>query len=485
MHPDQLQKMLAKIRSIRPCSAPDCKVLELTGAKVGAMAHNPSGSEVNNYLQFEDFQMLQGTTDGMPESATFFQHLLSQPSESPSIVNSQDPEYSGSPLQFLNNNQAIPPQTSRSADQSNFYQAASPQNEAQYHYSQISNMYHASPTHPGMPSPNNMTPTSPKKSPTIGQGGERRFNFPNQPQQITYAQMPHATSTSPSLQALPETARFSGNYGFELSFGPPTPGATKSIDYTYSHHLRKLYVQRGAHCPFKFKSEKTPPEGSYIKVLPVYKGTHVLSESVKRCSNHAISEEESGNSDATSRYHFVRSDNPMASYEALDSGRLCVTFPFTGPQVGAEFQTELLSFQCFNSCGNSAHAKRRIDVIFTLEHQNRVLGRQVIEVRVCACPGRDRQNEEQNQSGGQRKRRSSQSVQVSSKRKRGGSSVETYTLTTPNLQVFEILLKVQALLEPNAESQSLEGQSHSPASNASSPQQARNQTVPESESEGD
>ncbi len=32
------------------------------------------------------------------------------------------------------------------------------------------------------------------------------------------------------------------------------------------------------------------------------------------------------------RYHFVRSDNGMAKYETLENGRLCVTFPFTGPQ---------------------------------------------------------------------------------------------------------------------------------------------------------
>ena len=94
------------------------------------------------------------------------------------------------------------------------------------------------------------------------------------------------------MDPLPDTTNFPGSHGFQLSFGPPTDGATKSIDYTYSHKLKKLYVQRGAHCPFKFKSQKRPPPGSYVKILPVFKGTHVLSEPVKRCSNHAESEEE-------------------------------------------------------------------------------------------------------------------------------------------------------------------------------------------------
>ena len=28
----------------------------------------------------------------------------------------------------------------------------------------------------------------------------------------------------------------------------------------------------------------------------------------------------------------MRSDNSMAKYESLENGRLCATFPFTGPQ---------------------------------------------------------------------------------------------------------------------------------------------------------
>jgi len=461
----------------------DTVILELNGQKVAAMAQNSDGSDMN-FMPFanDDYQLLPGHTDGLTEP-NFLQQLLAPGSENSSIIQNQDPEISVSALQYLNNNHSLPPQTSRSADQSNYYQSGSPQNEPQYHtFGNMGGLYHhASPSHAGMSPPSSMTPTSPKKSPTVS---DRRFTFAAQPHPMAYP-MAHQSAQAP-LQALPETSPFPGEYGFELSFGPPTPGATKSIDYTYSHVLKKLYVQRAAHCPFKFKSERHPPDGSYIKVLPVYKGTHVLSEPVKRCSNHAVSEEETGNLEMSQqRYHFVRSDNASAKYEALESGRLYVTFPFLGPQVGAEFQTELLSFQCFNSCGNSAHAKRRIDVIFTLEHQNVVLGRQVIEVRVCACPGRDRQNEEQNQSGGQRKRRTSYSIAQNAKRKRAGSSVEQYVVTTANQRLFEILLNIKTLLEPILEPRTLEGQSFSPSSDASSPRQAKNQTVPESESDED
>eukprot|EP00794_Sanderia_malayensis_P008042 gene8042-8905_t len=424
---------------------------------------------------------------GVPEPTSFLQHLLHS-SDNTNIISASESEFTANnPLQFMTNaQQSIPPNQRVSEHQPTYYSTGSPHNEQQqfHNFPAITGIYHTS-QNQGMSPPANLTPTSPRKSP-IGQSGSEgaRFTFPTvqTPQSISgYPQMTHVASSSPTLPALPETSKFPGAFGFELSFGPPTEGATKSIDYTYSHSLQKLYVQRGAHCPFKFKSKMKPPEGSVIKCLPVFKGTHVLTEPVKRCSNHAVGEEETGNFDAASRYHFIRSDNGMAEYESLENGRLCVTFPFTGPQVGAEFQTELLSFQCFNSCGNSAHAKRRIDIIFTLEHANQVLGRQVIEVRVCACPGRDRQNEEHNALGGQRKRRTSQTTSQSFKRKK--NSAELYTVSTPHLKVYEILIRVQGLLDSITDNQNLEGQSLSPASNVSSPR--RTQTVPESESEGE
>lgn len=96
----------------------------------------------------------------------------------------------------------------------------------------------------------------------------------------------------PHMEQLPDTTNFPGIYNFELSLGPHTDSATKSADYTFSPALQKLYVQKGAQCPFKWKTSHPPPQNSRIKILPVYKGSHVLSEPVRRCSNHAENEEE-------------------------------------------------------------------------------------------------------------------------------------------------------------------------------------------------
>jgi len=277
-----------------------------------------------------------------------------------------------------------------------------------------------------------------------------------------------------NMEQLPDTTIFPGPCNFQLYLGPHTDSATKSADYTFSTSLKKLYVQRGAHCPFKFKTSSPPPPNSYVKIIPVFKGTHVLSEPVRRCSNHA-----EGDDEAIPRYHFMRANNRQTNYETSETGRLFLTIPYTGPQVGAEFQVELLSFMCFNSCGHSSHSKRRIDVIFMLECNGQVLGRQVIEVRVCACPGRDRTNEEFStpKSGNKGYKRGGYygGASKGAGKRRKLSSVggdQEYTITTNNPVFHQILSQVLESLESNISQLVTDMSSplsHSPLSAVSSP----------------
>ena len=61
--------------------------------------------------------------------------------------------------------------------------------------------------------------------------------------------------------------------------------------------------------------------------------------------------------------------------------------------VGTEYITEMFAFMRFSSCA-SGPSRRPVEVIFTLERDGQTLGRRVVEIRVCACPGRDRKSDE-------------------------------------------------------------------------------------------
>ena len=56
--------------------------------------------------------------------------------------------------------------------------------------------------------------------------------------------------------------------------------------------------------------------------------------------------------------------------------------------------TEMFAFMCFSSCA-SGPSRRPVEVIFTLEKDGQTLGRRVVEIRVCVCPGRDRKSDEE------------------------------------------------------------------------------------------
>ncbi|XP_046845446.1 cellular tumor antigen p53-like [Xenia sp. Carnegie-2017] len=252
------------------------------------------------------------------------------------------------------------------------------------------------------------------------------------------------------LPTVPTSKQFVGDYNFEISFGPPTDSAPKSATWTYSPKTSKLYTNIGSYCPFQFKTNGNSMKPAYIRAVAMFKGSSNLHDIVKMCANHA----ENSHEDPQIRSNFfIRSNNANAVYlECPQTGRHSVLVPYSGPQAGTNFVTEMFSFKCFSSCA-SGHGRKPIEIIFTLEdgETGAILGRSCVEIRVCACPGRDRRSDELNMEKSSNKRASKQKGQGRKKMKK--TSQEEFILTTSSREVYDLLLTIKTALETKMKSE--------------------------------
>lgn len=124
---------------------------------------------------------------------------------------------------------------------------------------------------------------------------------------------------------------------------------------------------------------------------------------------------------------------------------------------------------CFSSCA-SGPSRRPVEVIFTLERDGQTLGRRVVEIRVCACPGRDRKSDEKvacgepsSSQGVRRSRKGSGNKGPASKRRRTSSRSqdEEFVITTKNRHVYDILMEMKDSLEGKFESLNIQSPDHS------------------------
>ena len=186
---------------------------------------------------------------------------------------------------------------------------------------------------------------------------------------------------------IPSTTEMIGSYNFHVELGNQSKRVANP-EWVYKNN--KLYIKPGTLCPIVFSASSTIPQPCNIRIMPVFKNPEDARDIVRCCPNHTMDNMEK--SSFSSVKHFARCENENVSYKECPlTGRFFLAIPFVPSQRDPHSKTvsthELLSFVCNNSCVGLN--RRPIQVIFEIIHGQSIMGRGLLEVRVCACPGRD------------------------------------------------------------------------------------------------
>ncbi|XP_063059433.1 cellular tumor antigen p53 isoform X1 [Engraulis encrasicolus] len=273
-------------------------------------------------------------------------------------------------------------------------------------------------------------------------------------------------SGAPPCSTVPTITDYPGVHAFQLRF--PQSSFAKSVTSTFSPPLNKLYCQRAKTCPVHMVVGELPPPGSVVRATAVYKKSEHVAEVVRRCPHHERTLENSDGSAPPSHLIVVEGNRHVVYQQDPNTGRQSVVMPYEPPQQGSEHTTALLNYMCMSSCMGGMN-RRPILTIVTLETQDGVvLGRRCFEVRVCACPGRDRKTEETNFKNAQEAKTSAKTSSTATKRSMPDSSQpatgscaegskkskvssttddEIFTLQVRGRERFEMLKKINDSLE--------------------------------------
>ena len=181
-----------------------------------------------------------------------------------------------------------------------------------------------------------------------------------------------------------------GRFDFTLKkfINDPTKPITKSIPFTYSQALDKIFYKVGVEVPIVFKFSKVIPASAKIFITIMFKNKEHKHQRVHRCAVHVDHK-----SIHPERFMTLKRDDNPSNYDCFHKGHDSVNF-----EVGAASRDGQLvvmgEFHCLNSCV-SGYRRRDLVMLCQLYYHGEIVGTSFCDIHVSTSPGRDRKTKEE------------------------------------------------------------------------------------------
>lgn len=210
---------------------------------------------------------------------------------------------------------------------------------------------------------------------------------------------------------LPITENLDTAWDFKIELNAESAGKTS---WMYSTKLNKVFVKinttLNVHASYKIVE---PNQVLFVRAMIVYTSNNDLAEPVMKCPNHKAQ------SIIAYPEHILRCTVPSTQYVGVENGKLFIDklAVFIPMNEIAHNEPLKLVFTCQNSCSGGMNRKMT-SIIFTLENDaGRILGRQLMNFKVCSCPKRDREKDEESNTKALPKKRKAEPALPSTSKK--------------------------------------------------------------------
>ncbi|XP_055531243.1 cellular tumor antigen p53-like isoform X2 [Wyeomyia smithii] len=172
--------------------------------------------------------------------------------------------------------------------------------------------------------------------------------------------------------------------------------SSSKSNWFFSSSLKKVYVKMGQTCTFNVSYQSLNYQDLFVRIMLVCSAPEDMHQPIYRCQNHRCND---NTNPKEVQAHVMRCYNPTATYVGVETGvaykdRLAVLIPQINSVQDHVSLNVSLSFLCQNSC--RIISRRSTAILFVLEDGNgRILGKKSLYLKVCSCPKRDKEKEEQ------------------------------------------------------------------------------------------